>query len=200
MASEIENDSQTGLREMVESLNSFKLRFALIGGLAVGYRSRPRFTRDIDFLLDVPQVVLPRLLGTLQSRGFSFDTEQVIREWTRDHFTVLSYHDVPIDWLKPILPLYRQVIERATAENLWGFSLPIASPDGLILTKLVAFRGQDQVDIENIVATNGNRLDLDFIRRTWLTVADEVDPRFVKFRELVAKSYSSAPPAEPPGG
>jgi hypothetical protein len=183
---------------MVEALNSLKVRFTLIGGLAVGYRSRPRFTRDIDFLLEVPPLVLPSLLQALQERGFSFDTEKAIREWTREHLTVLTYHGVNIDWLKPVLPVYQHVIERARTENFLGFSVPIASPEGLILTKLIAFRGQDQVDIENLLAANPGQLDFDFIRGEWLTLADEKDPRFLKFQEMAAKLYLPAPPSEPP--
>ncbi len=31
-----------------------QVRYALIGGLAVGLRSRPRATKDADFILNVP--------------------------------------------------------------------------------------------------------------------------------------------------
>src|ERR1700730_6701543 len=87
MVSELPHDLQAGLREMVESLHALKLRFTLIGGIAVGYRRRTRFTRSLDFLLEVPQLVLPPLLQDLQARGFSFDTDKTIREWTSDHLT-----------------------------------------------------------------------------------------------------------------
>jgi len=183
---------------MVESLNALKLRFTLIGGIAVGYRSRPRFTRDIDFLLEVPQLVLPILLQDLQGRGFSFDTDKTIREWTRDHLTVLNYHNVNIDWLKPVLPVYQHVIDQARIEYFLGCSFPIASPECLILTKLIAFRGQDLVDIENLLAANQGQLDLDFIRREWIALADEKDPRYLKFQEMAAKLYLPAPPPESP--
>jgi nucleotidyltransferase DUF2204 len=189
MESEFPHDLENGLKALVESLNSLHIRFTLIGGLAVGYRSRPRFTRDIDVLLEVPQLLLPGLLGDLQSRGFSFNTEQVIRQWTRDHLTVLSYHGVNIDWLKPVIPLYQHVIDQARTESFLGCSFPIASPESLILTKLIAFRSQDQVDIESLLAANPGQLDLDTIRREWLTLAEEKDPRFVRFQEMVNKGY-----------
>ena len=34
------------------------VRYALIGGLATLLRGRPRFTVDVDLLLDVPQLML----------------------------------------------------------------------------------------------------------------------------------------------
>src|SRR5205085_12679055 len=100
-------------------------------------------TQDIDFLLEVPQVVLPGLLDELRARGFEFDTETAIREWTREHLAVLSFHGIRIDWLKPVIPCYQHVLDRARPEAWLGQSIRIASPEGLILMKLLAFRGLD---------------------------------------------------------
>jgi hypothetical protein len=179
----------TGLMELVQALDRLGVRYALIGGVAAGYRSGPRFTQDVDFLLDVPQLVLPGLLEDLRARGFDFDTEKAIREWTQDHLTVLSFHGVRIDWLKPLIPLYQHVIDQARPETWLGRTVRIASAEGLILTKLVAFRTQDQVDIENLLAANRGQLDLDLIRREWQTVADVADPRWRRFDEMVVQFY-----------
>jgi hypothetical protein len=195
MASDLSHDLEAGLKALVESLLSRKLRFTLIGGLAVGYRSRPRFTRDIDILLEVPQLLLPPLLEDLLNRDFTFNPEQIIQEWTRDHLTVLSYHGVSIDWLKPVIPLYQHVLDQAKTEDFLGCSIPIASAESLILTKLIGFRGQDQIDIENLLAANQRQLDLEFIRREWLTLAEDTDPRYVKFQEMVGKFYRADPKA-----
>jgi hypothetical protein len=184
---------KTGLKQMVEALNACNIRYALIGGIAVGYRSRPRFTKDVDFLLEIPQLKLPALLEDLKSRGFGFETEKTIREWTKDHLTVMDFHGVRIDWLKPVISLYKHAIDTSKTESWLGFSCAIASPEFLILMKLIAFRSQDQVDIENLLAANQDKLDLDFIRSEWATIAPESDPRMQRFLEMVKKFY--APPA-----
>lgn len=186
----------TALLELTQALERRGLRYALIGGIAAGYRSRPRFTQDLDFLLEVPQLVLPALLDDLHERGFTFNTETAIREWARDHMTVLSFHGVRIDWLKPLLPLYQHVIDQARPEQWLGSAVRIASTEGLILTKLLAFRTQDQVDIENLLAANRGQLDLDLIRREWQTVAAPDDLRLRRFEDMVARFYlTPAPPA-----
>ena len=41
------------------------IRYAVLGGMATSLRGRPRFTQDIDILLDVPQIALPGLLDEL---------------------------------------------------------------------------------------------------------------------------------------
>ena len=50
------------LDDLVEVLARAGVAYAGIGGLATGYRARPRYTKDIDLLVDVPQVALPALL------------------------------------------------------------------------------------------------------------------------------------------
>src|SRR5438105_3818306 len=92
----------SGLRHLTEALHGLHIRHCLIGGLAVGYRSRPRFTVDVDLVLEIPQLKLPTLLEELEKRGFTFDTQKTIKEWTKDHLTTLAYNGVRIDWLKPV--------------------------------------------------------------------------------------------------
>ena len=56
-------------------------------------------------------------------------------------------------------------------------TIRVASAEGLILLKLLAFRSQDVVDIENLVAVHRRTLDLVWIRSEWQTVAGIDDPR-----------------------
>ena len=133
----------------------------------------------------MPQLVLPSLLEDLKRRGFEFDTLATIREWTEHHMVVLSYHGIRIDWLKSVLPAYVHILDRATEETWLNQPIRIASAEGLILMKLLAYRTQDQVDIENLVAANRDSLDLDWIRTEWQTVASLDDPRMRRLMELV---------------
>lgn len=174
-----------GALEVADALNKFQLNYALIGGLAAGYRTHARFTRDVDFLLAIPQLALPPVLEILKQRGFSFDLLTTIREWTQEHMTVLSYHGIRIDWLKSVIPAYQHVLERATEETWLDHRIRVASAEGLILLKLLAFRTQDQLDIENLVAANRDQLDLAWIQAEWLTLADMDDPRMRRFLEMV---------------
>ena len=55
-------DSVRAVESLAEAFDARSIRYALIGGLAFVLRGRPRFTKDVDFLLDVPQIILPVLL------------------------------------------------------------------------------------------------------------------------------------------
>jgi hypothetical protein len=127
------------------------------------------------------------LLTELADRGFEFDEQDTIREWTRRHMAVLTYRGIRIDWLKPILPIYQHVLDRATTETWLGHPVRVASAEGLILLKLLADRTQDQLDIENLVAAYRGRLDLDWIRSEWQTVAGLDDPRMQRLEGLLKR-------------
>jgi hypothetical protein len=180
---------RAGLKQMAEALSAAHIRYALIGGIAVSFRSQPRYTKDLDFLLEIPQIKLPALLAELQTRGFTFDTAKTIQEWTQHHLAVLEYHGVRIDWLKPVIPLYSHVIDKSQVESWMDASLPIASVESLILTKLIGFRSQDQVDIENLLAANPGKIDIGYIRSEWAGIAQPDDSRMKRFEELAAKFY-----------
>jgi hypothetical protein len=180
---------RNGLLTLADTFAKWNIEYALIGGLAAGYRARPRFTQDIDLVLRIPQLVLPRLLEDLKTEGFDFDLTTVIRQWNQEHITVLFYHGLQVDWLKPVIDLYGRVIESATEDDWLGHRIRVATPESLILTKLIAFRRQDQVDIENLLAANRGQLDLNYIRDQWQSVALENDPRTAQFERMVNDFY-----------
>lgn len=181
---------EAALTDIVSVLARADVPYALIGGLATGYRSRPRYTKDIDLILDVPQIALPAVLDTLGGLGFEFDQREVIEAFTRHHMAVLWRDGVRVDWLKPLLPAYRHVLECARAEPGPGGAIRVATAEGLILLKLLAFRLQDQTDVEALVAANHAVLDVDWIKAEWQTIFEPADPRMRWFLGLVAADRS----------
>ena len=172
-AESLAGDLVTAVETLSDVFAERGIEYALLGGLATMLRGRPRFTQDGDILLTVPQVALPGLLDELTRRGFSLDADTVIREFVQHHMTAFRFGVVRIDWLKPVLPLYAHALAAATSLP-WtaGHSLRVLAAEGLIITKMVAFRPQDQEDIRTLIAANASELDVDLIRREWATVAD----------------------------
>lgn len=176
------------LDDVIAVLAQANVEYVLIGGLATGFRARPRYTNDIDLILDVPMVVLPSVLESLRDRGFECDVREIVEEFTRHHMAVLWRDGVRVDWLKPVLPAYRHVLERAVTEPGPSRPIRVATAEGLILLKLFAFRLQDQTDIESLVAANRDTLDFDWIRREWQTVFELDDPRMTWLSKQTALS------------
>lgn len=171
-------DLVAAIEHLIEAFDARGVRYAILGGIATMLRGRPRFTQDIDVLLDVPQIALPGLLDDLATRGFSLDREIVIRDFVEHSMTAFRYGVVRIDWLKPMLPLYAHALAAATPLP-WteGRSLRVLAPEGLIVTKMVAFRPQDQEDIRTLLAANSGEIDAALIRREWAAVATGEEER-----------------------
>ena len=177
-AESLAGDLVTAVETLSEVFVERGIEYALLGGIATMLRGRPRFTQDVDILLSVPQVALPGLLDELIRRGFSLDTDTVIREFVQHHMTAFRFGVVRIDWLKPVLPLYAHALAAATSLPWTArHSLRVLAPEGLIITKMVAFRPQDQEDIRMLIAANAPLLDVELIRREWATVADGEEQR-----------------------
>jgi hypothetical protein len=191
-AENLERNLVRAVELLAAAFDAKSIRYALVGGLATSIRARPRFTQDADFVLTVPQVTLPGLLEELTKAGFEFDMSTVIRQYVQEHMTVLRYGAVRVDWLKPVLPLYARAIADATPLT-WteGYSVLVATAESLILTKLVAFRPQDQMDIESLLSANRDSIDLEAIRSQWTAVADAADARIAWLENAIERLVTS---------
>jgi hypothetical protein len=60
----LDNELVRSVELLADTFAAQSIRYAVVGGLATALRGRPRFTQDVDVLLDVPQIMLPALLDT----------------------------------------------------------------------------------------------------------------------------------------
>ena len=75
-------------------------------------------------------------------------------------------NDTPIDVSLAGMPFEKRMIERASVfEFIEGVCLRTVSAEDLIITKAVAGRGHDWVDVENVLIRQGDRLDWPVIER-----------------------------------
>ena len=90
---------QEAFSALITVLNGRRVRYAIIGGMAMLQHTRVRVTEDIDALLTVPQLEMPGLFESLQLRGFSVDVMKNIREFRDEGMTCIHYRNVLIDLL-----------------------------------------------------------------------------------------------------
>jgi hypothetical protein len=69
------------------------------------------------------------------------------------------------------------VLATAEPEPWADAELRVATAEGLILTKMLAFRPQDQVDIETLLIANRDEIDLELIRKEWSAVSEGEEAR-----------------------
>ena len=176
---------------LVAAFHDRRVRYAIVGGIAIIQHTRVRTTDDIDALVALPQVAMPGFFETLLSRGFTLDVARCVRELRDEGLTSLRFRDVIIDLMRPVLPAYARVLDRAVQTRVFDRTVNISSAEGLILMKLIAMRPQDEADVRDLLAAYAGSLDLDFVRTEFDAVSEPDDFRRAKFEAWVAELHET---------
>ena len=161
-------------------------RAAIIGGIAVIACGVQRLTRDIDVAIAGEDLSAAALADELERLGFEPRIRDAVA-FAEENQVLLMRHrasGVEIDVSRAWLPFELEALEAAKLESLAGIRVAIARPEDLIIFKAVAWRPQDQQDVERLLALHGDRVDLARIRRHVKELGDalEID----RLRELDA--------------
>ena len=135
----VQNSLRQALLDLVRCLVDVK--WALVGGLAVGYRSRPRGTQDIDIAL-VSDDVIADVVGAC-------DSFKQIRKHALEHLST----GVEVDLVTPEFVHDRNLgvaIESAVVCD----GVPVITASALVALKLNRASLQDRADIEAILKSN----------------------------------------------
>jgi hypothetical protein len=154
---------------LAKALSDCQVEYTVVGGVAISLGSRARYTADVDAVLWEVDQRLPGVLACLASRGFRLREENAMEIAKRSRVLLLEDpNSVGIDLSMGVLPFERWMIDGSTKVKLADVSVPIASPEALVVMKAIAWRPKDLEDIRVIVAAHPH-LDKDTI----LTFASE---------------------------
>lgn len=142
LAAELAHLSENRRLALFAALDAYEatgVRFALVGGLAVGAYGEPRATKDIDFLVGDEAFVRS---GPIISYAH--------------HFPLEAY-GTPIDVVPlPELPASRwrilnEELHRSDVDTTTGRPVPILSARGVAFMKLIAMRPRDVHDVVSML-------------------------------------------------
>lgn len=149
------------LNRIAQCLTDCEVRYALIGGLAVSARSEPRFTRDVDLIVDTPtDADAEQLIRALLGRGYGLHAQLEQKSANRLATCRLFQRDqvdgVIVDLFFANFGIEQEVLDTASEEELTDeISLPIVQAEDLIALKLLAVsnrnRPRDSEDILNLL-------------------------------------------------
>jgi hypothetical protein len=129
---------ERAVREVSRMLGEAGIRHALVGALgANAYRTRPRTTEDIDFLVGDE---------AFERHAEGFVTLRV---------PVVEFEGIDVDQV-PLTAALR-VVEDGLNHAPVSEGVPIASVDTIVIMKLLAGRTQDLADVEAIVDSGADR-------------------------------------------
>ena len=148
-------------------LEKNNIPYMVVGGIAVGIWVAPRATVDLDFVIGLDEDRLPLFIETAQKAGLvlfdpkpmQFKKMKLLRMFLQGKEAQL----LMLDFILTDDDYKRESIKRAIALPLEGQEIKVASPEDVILLKLLSGRGQDRVDIENIIRIRKNSLDRNYL-------------------------------------
>src|SRR5262245_13522969 len=127
------------LDDGVEAVEGLGLRYAVVGGLAVGAWAIPRATRDVDIYAELPQSMRPALARELTARGFQIPAmEEELERF--GVFRSRSRDGVFLDIFDSTGPLGAAILDRRRQAPLAGRILWVVAPEDLALLKAFSDR------------------------------------------------------------
>ena len=172
------------LLDICRFLERRKIPYMVVGGIAVGVWTAPRATVDLDFVIGVTETTAASFMRSAADAGLVvFDPKPIELQrikLLRAHAKGPKAQLLTLDFILAEDHYQQASLERAISVPLKEQAIRIATPEDVILLKLLGGRGQDLVDAENIVRMRRETLDRDYLRRGagQLSLADSLNRLF----------------------
>lgn len=144
-------------------LDKYKIKYVVVGGTAVNLHGVPRFTADLDLIIDLEKENALRFVSAMKEIKFipkvpvkaeDFALEENRKKWIEEKKAVVfSFHNTPffdrtVDVFIDNPIKFMELYKRRETLNVSGLKISLISLDDLILLKKKANRKQDISDIE----------------------------------------------------
>ena len=150
------------------ALEDAGVRWYLFGAQAALLYGAARLTADVDVTVRLEaDIDTAGLVDIFRSYGFEprFEAAAFI-ERTRVVPLVHQRTSVPLDIVVAGPGLEDLFLERVRIHEVEGVQIPVASPEDLVVMKILAGREKDADDVRAILAAQGARLDAGYVRET----------------------------------
>ena len=162
--------------------------YALGGALAFGLWAVPRATVDVDVNVFVEGEDLDRVLAVLADAGLELDPHHAKQDNAERGMFVARFGAYRIDVFTPSIEFAWEAMRHRVRKEIDGQPVWFLSAESLAIFKLLFFRPKDIVDLQRLIAVQGERLDTSYIRRHLVELMGEEDERVSKWDELLESS------------
>jgi hypothetical protein len=159
------------LRDVTKVLEHLGLRYFVTGSMATIFFGEPRFTNDIDIVVDLPTAKVSSLVAAFPAPEFSVSEETIHRAISRrGQFNLIHpASGLKVDFMLPAdSPFNRsRFLRAAKVRPAADFEVTFSSVEDVILKKMEAYRegGSEKHlrDITGVLKITGERLDRGYI-------------------------------------
>jgi predicted nucleotidyltransferase len=137
-------------------LNKHEVEYLVVGGYAMAFHGRPRYTGDLDIWIDISKSNAEKMLVVLRDFGFAslpFTEDDFLRE---NIINQIGYPPLRIDILTSIDGItFLEAYSQRQVLSIEGLEVKFIGLTQLIKNKLASNRAQDIADVEALSPTQG---------------------------------------------
>lgn len=166
------SDPRELLIAVTTALETLNIPYLITGGMAVFVWGRPRFTADIDIVVELKREDVDKLETALTLLGEKGYIDKQVMQEALAHEGEFNFIDgvtgVKVDfWVLKKSAFDRSRLARRVKKVILNKTIFFSSPEDLLLAKLIWFKQSDSTkqreDIESILAVSGTQLDKPYI-------------------------------------
>jgi len=165
-------DPRKLLAQIARVLEKTGIPYLVTGGMAVVAWGRPRYTADIDTVIEFRDENIEVLAKALMRLGkFGYVSKDAMKEALRmrSEFNFIDGNTgMKVDfWISKNDEFARSQFARRVAQEIYGTKVYFASPEDLILSKLQWYKlsssDRHLGDIESVFAVSGDKLNREYL-------------------------------------
>jgi hypothetical protein len=139
------------LTEICKKLNEYKVKYVIVGGIAIILHGFERKTIDVDIIIDSSEENITKIISALKNE--IPEIEELREEDAREYLTIkvvgkILGQNTEIDLIREMWGVnYIKARENQEVQQIHGVNIPIANIDTLIEMKKKSERSQDKEDL-----------------------------------------------------
>ncbi len=144
---------QSDYEDMLQSLNDNKARYCIVGSFALAFHATPRYTKDMDILVEPTMENGRRIVNALDQFGFG-EIDLMPEDFSEENNIIqLGFEPVRIDLITSLPGLTFENVWQDRVMGVYGNThTQFISRTHLILSKQNAGRPQDLLDVAALQA------------------------------------------------
>lgn len=144
------------LADLGRWLDAMGARFVIVGGIAVSFLSRPRFTQDVDALVILSEAEWESAIAIAPNHGIVPRIEDALKFARRNRVLLLRHLEsgIDIDLIFGGLSFELSAVDHAHVHDIGGVQVRLPRVEDLLILKAVAHRPQDMQDIDGLLAAH----------------------------------------------
>ncbi|MBU4299375.1 nucleotidyltransferase [Patescibacteria group bacterium] len=169
-----QKDPRHLLTEVSNILQRLKIPYIITGGIAVLVWGRPRFTADIDIVVELKFENINNLVKTLSLLGKASYIDKDMIEDAFDRGGEFNFihgeTGIKVDfWVLKKTPFELSRMKRKVAKSILNKKVYFVSPEDLILSKLQWYRqsqsSRHMEDVESVFKISGKKLNMEYLKQ-----------------------------------